>query len=147
MANLLFTMELAHRLQNSGVTVNAVHPGLVRSNLMNESFAPLRWLTWLLSSPPNRAAMQIARLATDPQFVSTTGKFLHDGKEIQADPYALDPENQRRLWELSEKLTDARDVLERGANYDPTGSVAMFNDESIPEEIIRPEDNRTNPGH
>lgn len=142
MANLLFTFELAHRLQNSGVTVNAVHPGLVRSNLMTEAVAPLRWLNWLLSSPPSHAAAEIARLAIDAAFATTTGKFLRDGKEIEADAYTHDPENQRRLWELSEKLTDARDVLERGANYDPTGSVGMFHDENIPEEIIRPEDDQ-----
>lgn len=146
MANLLYTFELARRLQNSGVTVNAVHPGLVRSKLMTEAIAPLRLLTWLFSSPPERAAVHIARLATDTEFASTTGKFLHNGKEMAPDAFALDLDNQRRLWEVSEQLTDARDVLERGANYDPTGSVAMFHEEDIPEEIIRPEDNRTKPG-
>lgn len=146
MANLLFTFELARRLQNTGLMVNAVHPGLVRSNLMKEAFAPIRWISSLMSSPPDRAAAEIARLVTEPEFASMTGKFLHKGNAIEADAYALDPENQTRLWEVSEQLTDARDVVERGANYDPTGSVAMFNEEDIPEEIIRPEDNQTKPG-
>lgn len=142
MANLLFTFELARRLQNTGITANAVHPGLVRSSLMKEAFAPIRWLSSLVSSPPDRAAAEVARLVTGHEFVSLTGQFLHEGKAIEPAPYALDLDNQRRLWDLSEQLTDARDALERGANYDPTGSVAMFHEEDIPEEIVRPEDNQ-----
>jgi NAD(P)-dependent dehydrogenase (short-subunit alcohol dehydrogenase family) len=44
-ANLLFTYSLARRLAGSGVTANAVHPGLVRSKLMRFAPAPLRWAT------------------------------------------------------------------------------------------------------
>lgn len=141
MANLLFTYELARRMEGTGVMVNAVHPGLVRSALMKEASAPIRLLTWLFSSPSNRAAEDIARLATSPEFESTSGKFLHNGKEIQAAEYALNPAIQSKLWTVSEELTRAP---EQGPNYDPTGSVAMYNDTDIPEEIIRPEDQPTN---
>jgi NAD(P)-dependent dehydrogenase (short-subunit alcohol dehydrogenase family) len=44
-AGLLFTFELARRLEDSGVIANAVHPGLVRTNLMRQALAPLRWAT------------------------------------------------------------------------------------------------------
>ena len=142
MSNLLFTFALAHRLQNSGVTVNAVHPGVVRSQLMREASLPIRLLSFLFATPPGRVAQEIVGIATSPEYANVHGKFLHRGKEMEPPAYSLDPENQRRLWEVSEKLTDARDVLERGANYDPTGSVGMFHDENIPEEIMRPEDDQ-----
>lgn len=54
MANLLFTFDLAKRFEGSGVTVNAVHPGMVRSHLMREAPAPLRWITSLFSASPDR---------------------------------------------------------------------------------------------
>ena len=140
MANLLFTHELARRLQDRGVKVNAVHPGLVRSGLMKEAFAPIRLLTWLFSSPASRAADDIVKLATSPEFETTSGKFLHRGKEMQAADYALNPAIQLKLWTVSEELTKAP---EQGPNYDPTGSVAMYNDHDIPDGLIRPEDEPT----
>src|SRR5262249_16176478 len=97
MANLLFTYELARRIENRGVKVNAVHPGLVRSALMKEAFAPLQFMLWLFSSSPNRAAEDIVKLATSPEFETTSGKFLHKGKEMRAVAYALDPAIQLKL--------------------------------------------------
>jgi len=134
MANLLSTFELAWRMENTGVTVNAFHPGLVRSGIMKESFAPIRFLTWLFSSSPKLAAEEIVKLATAPEFENTTGKFLHRGKEVEPPAYALDPAIQRRLWEISEILTKAP---EQGPNYDPTGSIAMHNKDKheIPESL------------
>jgi NAD(P)-dependent dehydrogenase (short-subunit alcohol dehydrogenase family) len=137
MANLLFTFELARRMEHTGVTVNAVHPGLVRSSLMKEAFAPIRWLTNLFSASPIPAAQEIARLATSPDFENITGKFFHNGQEIEPDTYALDQNIQQKLWEISEQLTDAAHA---GPNYDPTGSIAMHNNDDIPEGLIRPED-------
>jgi NAD(P)-dependent dehydrogenase (short-subunit alcohol dehydrogenase family) len=106
MANLLFTMALARRLENTGITVNAIHPGLVRSNLLKESFLPLRLFIWLISSPPQKATESILQVATAPDFEKTTGKFFNHGKEIQAATYAYDQDAQQRLWNISEMLTD-----------------------------------------
>lgn len=110
MANLLFTFELARRMGNTGVTVNALHPGLARSSLMKESFAPIRFLTWLLSSSPKRVAQEIVRVATAPEFEETSGKFLYRAKVIEAPADAYDREAQQRLWEISERLTDAAQI-------------------------------------
>jgi NAD(P)-dependent dehydrogenase (short-subunit alcohol dehydrogenase family) len=106
MANLLFTFELARRLEGSNVTANAIHPGPARSQLMKEAFAPLRLLTWMLSSPPQKAAENILKLATAPEFENVSGRFFHNDKEIEVPAYARDRENQERLWEISERLTD-----------------------------------------
>ncbi|HJS20268.1 MAG TPA: SDR family NAD(P)-dependent oxidoreductase [Anaerolineales bacterium] len=105
MSNLLFTYELARRTADTHIRVNAYHPGLVRSPLMKEAVAPLRLLTRLFSSPPQRAALDLVQLATAPEFETTHGKFLHRGKEMEPSSYALDPLNQSKLWEVSERLT------------------------------------------
>jgi retinol dehydrogenase-13 len=101
----LFTFELARRLADTGITVNAVHPGRVRSNIMREAPAPFRVLTRLLSGSPGRAGAAIADLATAPEFAGNTGRFYRDEKEIRASAYAMDAGVQRRLWRVSEELT------------------------------------------
>jgi NAD(P)-dependent dehydrogenase (short-subunit alcohol dehydrogenase family) len=105
MANLLFTFELARRLENTGITVNAIHPGLARSGLMKEAFFLMRLLTRLVSSPPEKVTNAILQAAMAPEFEKTTGKFLHRGKEIQPPAYARDRSAQQQLWEVSESLT------------------------------------------
>jgi NAD(P)-dependent dehydrogenase (short-subunit alcohol dehydrogenase family) len=96
-AILLFTLELARRLDNTGVTVNAVD-----SESMNESF----FLTRLFSrSSPEKAAASIVQAAVTPEFGKTTGTFLEDGKEIDVPGYARDHDAQQRLWEISEQLS------------------------------------------
>jgi NAD(P)-dependent dehydrogenase (short-subunit alcohol dehydrogenase family) len=107
-ANLMFTFELGRRLDGTGVTANAVHPGLVRSNLMREAAAPFRVLTRLASRSPERAGASIAELATSPEFAGRTGRFYRDHKEIRASAYAQNVELQRRLWDVSEELTSPR---------------------------------------
>ena len=104
MMNLLFTFELARRLENTGVTANAIHPGLARSNLMNESPALMRFFVRLASAPAERVAESIVRVAKAPEFEKINGKFLHRAKEIEAPAYAYDRDAQRRLWDVSVKL-------------------------------------------
>jgi NAD(P)-dependent dehydrogenase (short-subunit alcohol dehydrogenase family) len=105
MANLLFTFALARRLDNTGITVNAIHPGLARSGLLKEASMFLRLFTRLVSKPPQKVTESIARVAFAPEFEKTTGKFFHAGKEIKAPAYAYDRAAQERLWQISEELT------------------------------------------
>src|SRR5215216_374211 len=105
MANLLFTFALARRLENTGIAVNAIHPGLTRSGLMKEAFFLIRLLTRLTSSPPEKVTSPILQAAIAPEFEKATGKFLHNGKKIEVPAYAHDRTAQQRLWEISEKLT------------------------------------------
>lgn len=105
MANLLFTFTLARRLENTGITVNAIHPGLTRSGLMREAAFPVRLLTRLASRLPEKVSGAIAQAAVAPEFQRTTGIFLRNGKEIEASEYAHDRSAGQRLWEISEQLT------------------------------------------
>jgi NAD(P)-dependent dehydrogenase (short-subunit alcohol dehydrogenase family) len=104
-ANLMFTFELARRLEATGVTVNAVHPGRVRSSIMREAPAPFRMLTWRLSGSAELAGRSVADLATAPELAGSNGRFYHGRREIQATAEATDTQRQRRLWEVSEELT------------------------------------------
>lgn len=107
-AELMSTFELARRLEGTGLTANAVHPGLVRSNLMHEAPGPFRLMLRLRGRSPEVAGGAIAHVATSPEYAATTGRFFRNGKEIEPPRYAMDVEAQRRLWELSEALTGLR---------------------------------------
>jgi NAD(P)-dependent dehydrogenase (short-subunit alcohol dehydrogenase family) len=104
MANLLFTYKLARDLKGTGVTVNAIHPGLVRSNLMQESPPLMRWLTRLMSGSADKAAESLAFLALSQEVAGMTGKFFKDKIEMKSDPYSYDTNVQDRLWQMSAAL-------------------------------------------
>jgi NAD(P)-dependent dehydrogenase (short-subunit alcohol dehydrogenase family) len=101
MANLLFAFELARRGGALGITSNAVHPGLVRTQLMAESPALLRWATAIVSRPPRRAAEAMLPLALDDDYASVTGRLLKSGKPVATNAYSVDAANQAQLWRLS----------------------------------------------
>jgi NAD(P)-dependent dehydrogenase (short-subunit alcohol dehydrogenase family) len=106
-ADLLFTYALARRLQGRGVTVNAYHPGLVRTKLVRGAPAAVRIVTSVLNVfmgvSPRRASQGLVRLASSADFETTTGALLHDGKKMKA-PFGDDIEAQDGLWRVSCKL-------------------------------------------
>jgi NAD(P)-dependent dehydrogenase (short-subunit alcohol dehydrogenase family) len=104
MASQLFSFELARRLAGTGITVNAIHPGLVRSNIMNDANVFMRVMSSLFSGSPEKAAQAIVRVALGEEYQDKTGLFYSQGKEIQANKYAHDRDIQKRLWDVSEKL-------------------------------------------
>ena len=79
-ADLLFTFELARRLDGTGVTANAIHPGLVRTSLMSGAPAVIRWAVWPFSGSPESAAKTIVPLALDPAFEGSIGAVLPSRK-------------------------------------------------------------------
>ncbi len=138
-ASLLFTYELARRLEDSNIAVNALSPGLVRSEILKEAPLINRLFAWLFASKPELAGEEIARAVTGPELGNRRGSFLQNGEDAHL-PYVVDTSLQQRLWELGEQLTDAKYLA---PNYDPTGSVAMYNDKDIPEGLIRPVEDPT----
>lgn len=104
-ADLLFTFELARRLDGTGVTANAVHPGLVRTSLMSGAPAPLRWAIRPFSRPADVAVQSIVPLVLDSSFAGDSGLFYHKGRAIDPPAYTRDPETARRLWEACATLT------------------------------------------
>jgi NAD(P)-dependent dehydrogenase (short-subunit alcohol dehydrogenase family) len=108
-ANLMFTFELARRAKRWDVRAYAYHPGLVRSELMREAARPIRLLTRIVSRSPNRAAEDLADLATSPAFGSTSGWFFKGGRRIDPPKSTLDLEAQRSLWSRSAELVELGD--------------------------------------
>ena len=110
LCNLLFTMELARRLQGTGVTSTCFHPGGVKTTfgageggLMGTIMA----LSRMFGSSTADAAKIPIHLATAPELEKVTGQYFSLMKPATPSKRALDPELAKRLWEVSEKLTGA----------------------------------------
>ena len=104
MCNLLFTYELARRLDGRGVTANLVHPGLIRSNLMREAPRLIQWLFGAFAAPPERAAQTPLYVATSRELAGATGQFYKNKRVIAPSRYATDPRIQQALWDASLQL-------------------------------------------
>jgi retinol dehydrogenase 12 len=108
LANLLFTRELARRLEGSGVTVNALHPGAVATGLGRNNGALSRLLIGLLSpffNTPKKGAETSIHLASSPAVEGVSGRYFAKCKEVKPSPAAQDDGAALRLWELSERMT------------------------------------------
>jgi len=108
LANILFTYELAKRLEGKGVTVNCLHPGAVATNFGQSGTGFFRFLMKLgkpfLLTDAQGAETSIY-LASAPEVERTTGKYFAKKRELRSSKESYDPEVTRRLWEVSEKLT------------------------------------------
>ncbi|MGH3322167.1 MAG: SDR family NAD(P)-dependent oxidoreductase [Streptosporangiaceae bacterium] len=108
LANVLFTVELARRLEGSGVTVNCVHPGVVASGFGRDAAGLMRFglrLARPFLRSPERGADTVVWLATAPAVEHTTGGYFVDRAERKPSPASRDETTARRLWEVSEGLT------------------------------------------
>jgi NAD(P)-dependent dehydrogenase (short-subunit alcohol dehydrogenase family) len=107
--NLLFTFELARRLQGRGITVNAAHPGPVDSGFGTTDgwVGAVMPLARLFMISPEKGARTQIWLASSPELAGVTGKYFAKQKEKRPTRKALDEESQKRLWEVSEKLVGA----------------------------------------
>jgi len=104
-ANLLFTYDLARRLASSNVTVNAFYPGIVKTPLMREAPAPLRWLNPVFGQSPEPVAQSVVYYASSPEVQAMTGLFFNKGRQpINSSPYTKDRAVQQQLWEASMAL-------------------------------------------
>jgi NAD(P)-dependent dehydrogenase (short-subunit alcohol dehydrogenase family) len=109
--DLLFALELARRVDGSGVTSNAVCPGLVATNLIEGGPAFGRWDRILSKTPLLRTPAQGARisvkLATDPALAGVTGRYFPStpgSRFIPLRPAVRNEGLQRRVWERTAKL-------------------------------------------
>ncbi len=103
LANVLFTKALARRLEGTGVTVNAVHPGVVATELARDYPKLLVKVFHLFLLSPEEGARCSLHVATSPELEGITGLYFEKSKAKQAAGAALDVIAQERLWELSER--------------------------------------------
>jgi NAD(P)-dependent dehydrogenase (short-subunit alcohol dehydrogenase family) len=106
--NILFTRELARRLQGSGITVNCVHPGPVRTDFSRKAGGPLlsmsRILRLIMKSPEAGARGPIY-LATDPQVAAVTGAYFVNCRQRSGPRMTHDRLIAEKYWQISEELT------------------------------------------
>ena len=105
LANILFTYEVAHRLAESDVTANALHPGFVATGFGSNNTGMFMAVNGLLAkffaiSPEAGARTSIA-LAMDPTLSQTTGLYFSQAKPVASSRASYDVTSRRRLWELS----------------------------------------------
>lgn len=108
MANLLFTYELARRLDGTGVTVNCLHPGAVATGLGKNNGAVARLLTRALAPffrTPEKGAATSIHLSSAPELEGVTGRYFSDSRETRSSAPSYSVDDARRLWRISEELT------------------------------------------
>jgi NAD(P)-dependent dehydrogenase (short-subunit alcohol dehydrogenase family) len=107
LAMILFTHELAKRLDGTGVTVNSAHPGVVRTNFANNNGLVtfgFRFLRPFFISPET-AAKRILYVATSPDLEGVTGKYFTKMHEVKSSQESYDDDSARQLWQISDQLT------------------------------------------
>jgi NAD(P)-dependent dehydrogenase (short-subunit alcohol dehydrogenase family) len=115
LANVLFTLALARRLESKGVTVNAVHPGVVATELTRDYPRLLIKLFHLFLLTPEQGAACSLHVAASPDTAATTGQYFEKSKTKPPLRAAQDRDAQEKLWSLTERLLKATDEAARPA--------------------------------
>jgi retinol dehydrogenase-12 len=109
LANILFTYELVRRLGDCGVTVNALHPGHVATDIWKTNFSLfgpiLKWMMGFIALTPEQGADNSIYLASSPLVEGITGKYFVKREPVHSAPISYDEKIAQHLWNLSEKLT------------------------------------------
>jgi len=109
LANILHAHEINTRYGSEGVTATAVHPGVVRTGLGSggDSWVVglIEWIGGRWMRTPGKGADTVVWLATEDEIDLSDGIYFEDRKVSKSTRHARDPEQARRLWDVSERLT------------------------------------------
>lgn len=104
LALVMYTIELAEELSSHGVTVNALNPGFINTNLLREMSGAIRivfgTVMKLFGSPPEVGGDRIVRLAISSEYQNVTGKFVFEDRITEPNKEAA---NEQLRFELLEK--------------------------------------------
>ncbi len=118
LANIMFTYELARRLEWTGVTANALHPGGVNTGFGKNNGGVMS-LAMKIIGPrqltPEQGAKTSIYLASSPEVEGVTGKYFVDCQPVRSSPASYDEVAQKRLWQVSEELTGLTVQVPRAA--------------------------------
>ncbi len=103
LANILFTQKLSSMLIGTGVTVNALHPGMTATNLLNLLPPFVRPLAKMFMLTPAQGAETTVYLASSPEAAMTTGKYFIKKKIAPLSAKAQNADSADRLWSVSER--------------------------------------------
>jgi NAD(P)-dependent dehydrogenase (short-subunit alcohol dehydrogenase family) len=108
LANVLFAYELARRVEGTGITSNAVHPGFVSTNMGRDNgwfiHKLIRLAMRFSGISPEEGAQTILYLATSPEVECVSGKYFYEMKPLKSSAHSYDLDTARRLWQVSEQL-------------------------------------------
>ncbi|MCH8901307.1 MAG: SDR family oxidoreductase [Chloroflexi bacterium] len=112
LANVLFSNELARRLEGTGVTANSLHPGVIRSGFGHNNsgiWGALFRVFHAVARPflltPEQGAQTSIYLASSPDVEGVTGEYFAKSKQTQSSDRSHDTDLAQRLWQVSEELT------------------------------------------
>lgn len=109
LANVLFTYELAARLEGTGVTANCLHPGGVKTHFVDKNASGFYKVGWILLKPfmisPTKGAETSVYLASSEEVKGVTGKYFDKCRPKRSSRRSYDKAVAKRLWEVSEELT------------------------------------------
>jgi len=108
LANILFTYELARRLEGTAVVTNVLHPGFVATNFgrNNRSITAALWrILQLAAISPEQGAETIIYLASSAEVKDVTGKYFVKQKAVRSSEASYDRAAAERLWQVSAELT------------------------------------------
>ncbi len=108
LANILFTFELARRLEGTGVTANCLHPGVVRTNFGRTDGGFLNIairIGGLFFLTPEQGADTLVWLCTSPEVEGVTGRYYAKRKPARSNRESHDAQAAQRLWDVSGQLT------------------------------------------
>jgi len=110
LANVLFTYELARRLKGTSVTVNALHPGVVRTRFGKGSGSSGMKFAFALISPfltsPQKGALTSIYLASSPEVEGVSGKYFSKSKPVDSNKISYDKDVAKQLWDISERFVE-----------------------------------------
>ena len=109
LAVILFTYEFARRIEGTGVTVNCLHPGYVKTNMIKNFRKFVKYfypLIGLFMKKPKKGAKTSIYLASSSEVEGVSGKYFKKRKEVESMKAAYDKEIVKRLWDVSIALTN-----------------------------------------
>lgn len=116
LANVLFTYELARRLDSTRVTANALHPGVVNTSFGAEDPGRAQRLLLPFARPfmktPAQGAATTIRVASEPELAGVTGRFYVNGKPKRSSKRSYDIQTAAQLWQASDDLVGLTAVRE-----------------------------------
>ncbi|MFX0021272.1 MAG: SDR family oxidoreductase [Candidatus Hermodarchaeota archaeon] len=105
LAEMLFTYELSRKLEGIKVTVNAVHPGVVATNLGRDQSKFSQWFARKFFKSPEEGAQTSIYLASSPDVEGITGKYFINKEPRESSEETYKKEDAERLWAICEELT------------------------------------------